>query len=169
MFWPHQVGVIPRRADCFQHRQAVDEVRMTLADAGTAVLGQVLAGMGGVGKTQLAADCARTAWQDSSLDLLVQITASARSPAVTGYAQAGVEAAVDPGRLASQVQPVLGAPGRRRDRVGPLAGHRGRRTAAARAVRGAPVLSRPGRPGHRLRRRRLRRRTAPEPSPRCGR
>ncbi|MER6320212.1 hypothetical protein ABT237_41670 [Streptomyces sp. NPDC001581] len=31
----------------------MDEVRVALADAGTAVVGQVLAGMGGVGKTQL--------------------------------------------------------------------------------------------------------------------
>lgn len=62
---------------------------------GTAVVAQLLVGMGGVGKTQLAADYARTAWNDittaGGLDVLVWITASARAPIVNGYAQAGVE------------------------------------------------------------------------------
>ncbi|KOG57199.1 hypothetical protein ADK38_43045, partial [Streptomyces varsoviensis] len=57
--WPHQVGVIPGRADCFQHRLAVDDLDAAVADGGTAVLCQVLSGTGGVGKTQLAAHYAR--------------------------------------------------------------------------------------------------------------
>ncbi|WP_309234257.1 tetratricopeptide repeat protein [Streptomyces lunaelactis] len=89
--WPHQVGVIPSRARSFQHRAEADRLRAAVDNGGTAVLGQVLTGMGGVGKTQLAADYARTAWQDGSLDVLVWVTARARSPLVTGYAQAGVE------------------------------------------------------------------------------
>lgn len=99
--WPHQVGVIPPRAQSFQHRAEVDRLRVTVDDGGTTVLrqalasthlpGRVLAGMGGVGKTQLAADYARTAWADGNLDVLVWVTASARSPVVTGYAQAGAE------------------------------------------------------------------------------
>ncbi|MFC0052016.1 tetratricopeptide repeat protein [Streptomyces actinomycinicus] len=52
---------------------------------------QVLVGTGGVGKTQLAADYANAFWEDCTLDVLVWITASTRSAAVTGYAQAGVE------------------------------------------------------------------------------
>ncbi|MET9088059.1 tetratricopeptide repeat protein, partial [Streptomyces sp. NPDC004237] len=59
------------------------------------MLTQMLTGMGGVGKTQLAADYARTAWDDDSavggLDVLVWVTASSRQAIVTGYAQAGVE------------------------------------------------------------------------------
>ncbi|WP_268747630.1 tetratricopeptide repeat protein, partial [Streptomyces toyocaensis] len=55
------------------------------------MLSQVLTGMGGVGKTQLAADYARAAWDDGCLDVLVWVTASAQSPVVSGYAQAGVE------------------------------------------------------------------------------
>ncbi|WP_455431570.1 FxSxx-COOH system tetratricopeptide repeat protein [Streptomyces griseosporeus] len=55
------------------------------------VHGQVLAGMGGVGKTQLAADYARTAWQAGELDVLVWITASNATAAASGYAQAAVE------------------------------------------------------------------------------
>ncbi|WP_327376589.1 tetratricopeptide repeat protein [Streptomyces sp. NBC_01216] len=89
--WPHQVGVLPSRAHSFQYRAESDQLRAVVANGGTAVLGQVLTGMGGVGKTQLAADYARTAWQDGSLDVLVWVTASARSSVVTGYAQAGVE------------------------------------------------------------------------------
>ncbi|MFI9206109.1 tetratricopeptide repeat protein [Streptomyces sp. NPDC053048] len=89
--WPHQVGVIPSRAQSFQHRTETDRLRTAAESGGTALLSQVLTGMGGVGKTQLAADYARTAWEDGNLDVLVWITASARSPVVTGYAQAGVE------------------------------------------------------------------------------
>ncbi|MFJ3728725.1 tetratricopeptide repeat protein, partial [Streptomyces sp. NPDC090045] len=47
--------------------------------------------MGGVGKTQLAADYAHTAWESGELDVLVWITASTRTAIVTAYAQAGVE------------------------------------------------------------------------------
>ncbi|MFD5519604.1 tetratricopeptide repeat protein [Streptomyces sp. NPDC127066] len=53
--------------------------------------GQVLAGMGGVGKTQLAADYARTAWQNGEVDVLVWTTADNATAAASGYAQAGME------------------------------------------------------------------------------
>ncbi|MFB7615280.1 tetratricopeptide repeat protein [Kitasatospora sp. NPDC056181] len=94
--WPHQVGVLPPRADCFRDRAETAWLKTALASGGTAVVesadavptGGVLVGMGGVGKTQLAADYARTVWQAGELDVLVWITASNRSAAVTGYAQA---------------------------------------------------------------------------------
>jgi hypothetical protein len=92
--WPHQVGVLPSRAQSFQDRAEAERLRAATADGGTTVLSQVLTGMGGVGKTQLAADYARTAWDDGSgdqLDVLLWITASTRLAVVTGYAQAGVE------------------------------------------------------------------------------
>ncbi|MFE9561755.1 tetratricopeptide repeat protein [Streptomyces sp. NPDC006487] len=100
--WPHQVGVLPSRARSFQDRTEAERLRAKVAGGGTAVLGQVLTGMGGVGKTQLAADYARTAWQDGSptggLDVLVWLTASTREAVVSGYAQAGVELCrADPG------------------------------------------------------------------------
>ncbi|MDX3538484.1 tetratricopeptide repeat protein [Streptomyces sp. MB09-01] len=92
MSWPHQVGVIPRRADCFQLRHAADQVGAALADGDTAVLvGQVLAGAGGVGKTQLAADHARRAWHSGAAELLIWITASTRTAIMSGYAQAAAE------------------------------------------------------------------------------
>ncbi|MFE5735421.1 tetratricopeptide repeat protein [Streptomyces sp. NPDC056528] len=88
--WPHQVGVVPPLARSFQHRAETDRLRAV--GGGTVVLTQLLTGMGGVGKTQLAADYARAAWEDGDgLDVLVWITASARSQIVAGYAQAGVE------------------------------------------------------------------------------
>ncbi|MFH8699013.1 tetratricopeptide repeat protein [Streptomyces chartreusis] len=89
--WPHQVGVIPSRARSFQHRAEADRLWAAVEGGGTAVLSQVLTGMGGVGKTQLAADYVRAAWEDGGLDVLVWVTASAQSPVVTGYAQAGIE------------------------------------------------------------------------------
>ncbi|WP_261386927.1 tetratricopeptide repeat protein, partial [Streptomyces sp. BK340] len=96
--WPHQVGVIPPRAACFQTRAEVVRLREALTGGQAAVLvgqdtvhGQVLAGMGGVGKTQLAADYARTAWQAGELDVLVWITAANATAAASGYAQAAVE------------------------------------------------------------------------------
>ncbi|MGW0960773.1 tetratricopeptide repeat protein [Streptomyces gelaticus] len=89
--WPHQVGNIPPRAQSFQHRAEVEQLRAAVADGGTAVLCQVLTGTGGVGKTQLAADYARAAWESGGVDLLVWITASTSSAAVSGYAQVGIE------------------------------------------------------------------------------
>ncbi|MFE0257247.1 FxSxx-COOH system tetratricopeptide repeat protein [Streptomyces sp. NPDC059010] len=96
--WPHQVGVIPPRAGCFQSRAEVVRLREALTGGQAAVLvgqdtvrGQVLAGMGGVGKTQLAADYARTAWQAGELDVLVWITAGNATAVTSGYAQAAVE------------------------------------------------------------------------------
>ncbi|MFJ2954369.1 FxSxx-COOH system tetratricopeptide repeat protein [Streptomyces sp. NPDC087270] len=89
--WPHQIGTIPPRARPFQRRTEADLLRMTAGGGATAVPGQVLTGMGGVGKTQIAADHARRAWQDGSVDVLVWVTASDRSPVVSSYAQAGVE------------------------------------------------------------------------------
>ncbi|MEV4193794.1 NB-ARC domain-containing protein, partial [Streptomyces toxytricini] len=89
--WPHQVGVVPASARSFRHRAETDRLRAAVADGGTAVLCQVLTGMGGVGKTQLAADYARSAWDEGTLDVLVWVTASTRSSVVSAYAQAGAE------------------------------------------------------------------------------
>jgi NB-ARC domain/Tetratricopeptide repeat len=95
--WPHWVGVLPAKADAFQHREVVDALDEAVAEGGTAVLGQVLAGTGGVGKTQLAAHYARRSWQARAVELLVWVTAASREAIVSGYAQAGVDvAAADP-------------------------------------------------------------------------
>ncbi|MEV7195308.1 tetratricopeptide repeat protein [Streptomyces sp. NPDC093510] len=59
-----------------------------MADGGTAVLGQVLAGTGGVGKTQLAARYARDLLRSGEVDLLLWVTAVKREAVVAAYAQA---------------------------------------------------------------------------------
>ncbi|MFE6023084.1 tetratricopeptide repeat protein [Streptomyces sp. NPDC056441] len=96
--WPHQVGVIPNRAQSFQHRAEVAQLRAAVDGGGTAVLCQVLTGTGGVGKTQLAADYARAMSQGGGVDVLVWISASTRPAIVSLYAQAAEEVlAADPG------------------------------------------------------------------------
>jgi hypothetical protein len=54
------------------------------------VLCQVLSGTGGVGRTQLAAHHARTAWQAGAVDLLVWATATSRDAVLSAYAEAAV-------------------------------------------------------------------------------
>ncbi|KOG26347.1 ATP-binding protein, partial [Streptomyces viridochromogenes] len=89
---------MPPRALSFQHRSDADQLRAAVDSGGTAVLSQVLTGTGGVGKTQLAADYARTAWDSGEVDVLVWISASSRQAIMAGYARAGVELlAADPG------------------------------------------------------------------------
>ncbi|WJE00877.1 tetratricopeptide repeat protein [Streptomyces antimycoticus] len=66
-------------------------MRAASGSGGTAALGQVLVGTGGVGKTQLAAEYARTALDSGEVDVLVWISASSRQAIIAGYAQAGIE------------------------------------------------------------------------------
>ncbi|MFI9764968.1 tetratricopeptide repeat protein [Streptomyces sp. NPDC051963] len=87
--WPHLVGALPPLAECFQHRAAADALAQKIA-AGSP---SVLSGTGGVGKTQLAAFYARTAWQAGAVDLLVWVTASSRDAIISGYANAGADVA----------------------------------------------------------------------------
>ncbi|MFF3676268.1 tetratricopeptide repeat protein [Streptomyces sp. NPDC002120] len=87
--WPHQVGVIPRRASAFQERAEAKWLQE--AEAGTGTTAQVLAGMGGVGKTQLAAAHARYAWENGEVDLLVWVTAASREAVIDAYAQAAAD------------------------------------------------------------------------------
>ncbi|MFL6126559.1 NB-ARC domain-containing protein, partial [Actinophytocola sp.] len=84
--WPVRVGFPPLVADRYQSRDA---------EAGLAEPEVVLAGLGGVGKTQLAARHARTAWGNPTQDLVVWINAVTRSAIVSGYAEAAVRALDD--------------------------------------------------------------------------
>ncbi|MEU4173556.1 tetratricopeptide repeat protein, partial [Streptomyces sp. NPDC026589] len=89
--------MLPPRALSFQRRAEVDQLQAAVDSGGNPVLTQVLTGIGGVGKTQLAADYARTAWFRGGVDVLVWISASSRSAIMAGYARAGVEVlAADP-------------------------------------------------------------------------
>src|SRR5260370_15132458 len=57
-----RVGAVPRAAGSFQDREIAAGLREAAEQDGTVVL----AGMGGVGKTQLAAAHARQAWRDGA-------------------------------------------------------------------------------------------------------
>jgi hypothetical protein len=89
--WPHQVGVVPPLADCRQERPADDELATVVAGAEAVVVCQVLAGLGGVGKTQLAASLAHRLRDTNDVDLLVWVTATSRVDIVTRYAQAAAD------------------------------------------------------------------------------
>jgi hypothetical protein len=83
-----RVGLVPREAGWFQNRGVVHElVRAAKAGRGV-VLTQVLSGLGGVGKTQLAAQFARHLDAAGDLDVLVWITAADRQALLAGYAAA---------------------------------------------------------------------------------
>ncbi|MEU4835243.1 tetratricopeptide repeat protein [Streptosporangium sp. NPDC023615] len=94
-----QVGVVPRAADCFQTRQIADRLTEAAAGGGTVVVSQVLAGMGGIGKTQLAAAYARRIWEQREVEVLVWVSATSRSQILAAYAQAATELGLptDPG------------------------------------------------------------------------
>jgi hypothetical protein len=88
--WPHMVGAVPLRADGYRTRAETAELA-SFGLGGTAVLTQVLSGLGGVGKTQLAAGFARDQWDAGTVDLLVWVTASSRHAVLAAYAQAHAE------------------------------------------------------------------------------
>lgn len=76
-----------------------------MAERGTVVLGQVLADMGGVGKTHVAANHARATWDRDEVDLLGWVTAATRTAVVSAHAQAATDLLgadpADPERAAS--------------------------------------------------------------------
>ncbi|MEV0396726.1 hypothetical protein [Polymorphospora rubra] len=80
--------MVPDLVHCRQERPADTELATT---AGTVIVCQVLTGLGGVGKTQLAAHLADQLWRDWQVDLLVWVTATSRSNVLASYAQAAVD------------------------------------------------------------------------------
>ena len=86
--WPVRVGLSPAVADRYQDR-GVDLAAALDSAGGSATV--VCVGMGGTGKTQLAAAFADTLWNRGELDLLVWISASTRGAVMAGYAAAARE------------------------------------------------------------------------------
>ncbi len=107
--WPVRSGTVPPLADCFSPRPETGfNAAGVLAPGVTAVLTQPahadetgrypLAGLGGTGKTQLAAALAHSVWGSGEVDLLAWVPACSRDAVVTGYAQALADAgAPNPG------------------------------------------------------------------------
>ncbi|UZN02834.1 tetratricopeptide repeat protein [Cellulomonas sp. S1-8] len=82
--WPVVVGRAPGLASAYQERTAVLDVLD--AAAGTVVLRQVVAGGGGVGKTQIAAG----QFHHCDADLRVWVLAGTRAAVLDAYAEAAV-------------------------------------------------------------------------------
>ncbi|MEU7586796.1 tetratricopeptide repeat protein [Micromonospora sp. NPDC049230] len=100
--WPVQVGQPPALASAFQPRRAVRERIQDARDHGADVVltqhdarpartrTRVLAGEGGVGKSQLAAWFAHQAQQERTTDLVVWVPAGSPEQIITGYARAAL-------------------------------------------------------------------------------
>jgi hypothetical protein len=87
--WPVRVGVIPTLADCYQSRAESTRLRDAVGAGGTAVLTQVLSGLGGVGKSQLAAAYAHSL--AGEVDVLVWVSATTRMAILSTYSQASIQ------------------------------------------------------------------------------
>ena len=93
--WPVLSGLMPPLADSYTPRaesgpDPADDLHpgetVVLVTAGDTT--RALGGMGGTGKTQLAAAIAHTLWTRGAVDLVLWVTASSRDAVLTGYAQA---------------------------------------------------------------------------------
>ncbi|HST64370.1 MAG TPA: tetratricopeptide repeat protein [Mycobacteriales bacterium] len=83
---PLVVGQVPPLAAHFQRRGTADELDAVLADG--SLRSAVLSGLGGAGKTQLAADLVARAVRERRVDLVVWINADSRESVLRGYARA---------------------------------------------------------------------------------
>ncbi|MFF1611983.1 FxSxx-COOH system tetratricopeptide repeat protein [Amycolatopsis sp. NPDC058278] len=91
-------GAVPPRAGSFQQRavarvldDSVGGVDATVLAGAMATSAIALIGLGGVGKTQLAADYAHTQWEEGRVDLLMWISAGGRDAITSAYIDVAVE------------------------------------------------------------------------------
>lgn len=101
---PLIVGSIPPRADSYQYRDVASRLSDRAAPGSTSM---IASGLGGVGKTQLAADFARRVIADGPESLIVWVPAGSRASVVATYANAGSELEVarenmEPAAIAEQ-------------------------------------------------------------------
>ncbi|MER5209316.1 tetratricopeptide repeat protein [Streptomyces sp. NPDC002838] len=85
------LGPVPPEAECYQERP---HARRTLeaAEAGGATAPcELVTGMGGVGKTQLAARYARSVFERKRVDVLLWVTAASRAAVIDAYTSAAVQ------------------------------------------------------------------------------
>ncbi len=100
--WPVRSGNVPPLAHRFVRRAETGfDFAITPALGETAILAPSArpdvagpAGMGGTGKTQLAAALARSLFDSGAVQLLAWVPAASRDSLITGYAQAAAAAAV---------------------------------------------------------------------------
>ncbi|WBB88186.1 tetratricopeptide repeat protein [Micromonospora sp. WMMC264] len=85
--WPVLIGVLPPLTSGRQPRPA-DQALAAVGAGETAVVVQILSGMGGIGKTQIAANLAHRMLSEGQLDLLIWITATDPQIIVSSYARA---------------------------------------------------------------------------------
>lgn len=95
--WPHRVGVLPRRADCYQTRPRTESLLHTTSASNSTAAYRILTGLGGAGKTQLALEYARKSWDSGNIDLLIWITAGTRESIIEAYAEAAADIIGDAG------------------------------------------------------------------------
>ncbi|WP_081687711.1 FxSxx-COOH system tetratricopeptide repeat protein, partial [Glycomyces tenuis] len=81
---------IPTLAAARQDRAVDKQLAQALNDGGGSVC-LILSGMGGVGKTQIAANYALDQWSQLEVNLLVWVNASSRDTILAAFAQAGTE------------------------------------------------------------------------------
>jgi hypothetical protein len=86
---PVRVGQIPPVAVHPQRRSTTDQLALTLAGGFPGP--QVLTGLGGVGKTQLAVTLVDHALRTGMVDVVVWVSAAGPDAVVSGYAQAGID------------------------------------------------------------------------------
>jgi hypothetical protein len=81
-------GFVPEAAHCFQARTVFADLDSTGHDTAILPGTHILTGMGGMGKTQLAAALARRARDGAWVDVLVWITAQSQYAIIDAYARA---------------------------------------------------------------------------------
>jgi len=90
---PVRVGLLPTVADQYQDR-GIDLDALVRA-AGSSSVTLVSIGMGGTGKTQLAAAYAHDLWDQGDVTVLVWVTATSRDAVLSAYAAAAREVPLD--------------------------------------------------------------------------
>ncbi|TQM80922.1 NB-ARC domain-containing protein [Saccharothrix saharensis] len=110
--WPVRVGVPPPLAEHYQERRGHALLTEALAAHRPVVVigahrgaGVVVSGLGGVGKSQLAAWHAWQVWSDAHVDVAVWLSALGRDAVVTAYAEAARRVLVEDDPLIAERPP----------------------------------------------------------------